>query len=488
MAETIPHWLYKQAYLSPSHPAIELENGDVITFKQLHEASTTFARKLSTLGIEKGDHIGVFSTNQVSMIVAIHALSYLGAVSVLLNIRLTKPELDYQIKDGDVKLILVSDDLETHAKLMQFAVSTISFSEVSTLAEKDISLRTEISLQDPYSIMYTSGTTGFPKGVVHTFGNHYWSAMGSALNLGLHQNDKWLSVLPMFHIGGLSIYIRSVIYGMPVYLLEKFDEAAFQKAVMEKGVTIASVVTVMVQRLLKYLENEKYPDTFRCMLLGGGAAPKSLLEKAKAHNIPVFQSYGMTETASQIVTLSPDDALKQFGSSGKPLFPAQLKIVNPAADGIGEIFVKGPMVTRGYYNKPEANQEAFHGDWLATGDLGYLENGFLYVVERRKDLIISGGENIYPTEIEHVMSSIKEIREVGVVGVPHEEWGQVPVAFVVRETPISPEQILNDLKQRLASYKLPKQIFFVDELPRNASNKLMRRKLLDLYHEISEKN
>src|SRR5699024_1143107 len=140
----------------------------------------------------------------------------------------------------------------------------------------------------------------------------------------------------------------------PVYLLEKFNEEAFQKAVMEKGVTIASVVTVMVQRLIKYLENGKYPDTFRCALLGGGPAPKSLLEKAKERNIPVFQSYGMTETSSQIVTLSPDDALNQLGSSGKPLFPAQLKIEHQADDGIGEIYVKGPMVTGGYFKNPDA--------------------------------------------------------------------------------------------------------------------------------------
>src|SRR5699024_215241 len=238
--------------------------------------------------------------------------------------------------------ILSSHHFYDQAKQIQSSLTVFRFSDIEQLEEKEVSLRCEINLSEPFTIIYTSGTTGKPKGVVHTYGNHWWSAVGSALKLGVHTD-----------------------------------------------VTISSVVTVMLQRLVEVLEEGTYPDHFRCMLLGGGPAPKPLLENAKARNIPVFQSYGMTETSSQIVTLSPQDALNKIGSAGKPLFPAQLKI-DAAPNEVGEIFVKGPMVTSGYFNKPAATAKAFVDGWLATGDLGYVdEAGFLYVVERRTDLIIS---------------------------------------------------------------------------------------------------
>ncbi|WP_337018545.1 o-succinylbenzoate--CoA ligase [Oceanobacillus massiliensis] len=478
MAEIIPHWLTKQADLAPHAIAIELADGSCITFGKLREKSERFAGRLARLGVTEGDHVGILSTNQIPMIVAIHALSYLGAVAVLLNTRLSAEELNYQIIDAEVALLLTADDLIDGAESIKVK-QTASFSEVEAADEAETNLKAELDLSDIFTIIYTSGTTGHPKGVIHTYGNHWWSATGSALNLGIHQHDKWLIPLPVFHVSGLSACIKSVIYGMPVYLLQKFDAKAVHQAIMKKEITIASVVTVMLQRLLEQLDEQYYPKSLRCMLLGGGPAPKPLLEKAKEKGIPVFQSYGMTETASQIVTLSPKDALERIGSAGKPLFPAQLKIVQLPNEHVGEIHVKGPMVTIGYYKNEAANEKSFAGGWLATGDLGYVDaDGFLYVVDRRKDLIISGGENIYPSEIEAVLSGMNQIREVGVAGKKDEEWGQVPIAFVVKNMDISPDEIIEYASKRLGKYKLPKEIRFVKELPRNASNKLVRNKLL----------
>ncbi|WP_188453986.1 o-succinylbenzoate--CoA ligase [Virgibacillus oceani] len=479
MPEVIPHWLTKQADIAPDQIAIEHINGKTITFSKLKTNSQQFAKKLANYGVGKGTHVGVLSTNNASMVIAIHALSYIGAVSVLLNTRLTKEELTYQINDAEMMVVLTCDSLEKEVMVMDLPVPVKTFSEISHLPEMETDLQTEIILDDVFTIIYTSGTTGFPKGVIHTYGNHWWSAMGSALNIGLDSNDKWLAALPIFHVSGLSIFIKSVIYGMPVYLMEKFDQQVVQDAIMERGVTMVSVVTVMLKRLVDLLGNNTYPDTFRCMLLGGGPAPRPLLEKAKAKHIPVFQSYGMTETSSQIVTLSPLNALNKIGSAGKPLFPAQLKIDHTKEDSVGEIFVKGPMVTRGYFNKKEATNSAFQNGWLATGDLGYLDHeGFLYVVDRRKDLIISGGENIYPSEVESVLSGIEQVSEVGVVGKADETWGQVPVAFVVAiDQTISESDVIKYSNNYLAKYKVPKQVFFVDKLPRNASNKLVRGEL-----------
>ncbi|MBY7143948.1 o-succinylbenzoate--CoA ligase [Virgibacillus sp. NKC19-3] len=479
MSEKIPHWLTKQANLAPEQLAIETEDEDRITFLELKERSQRFAKKLAGIGVTKDSHVGIFSTNNVSMVIAIHALSYLGAVAVMLNIKLTKEELNYQLRDGKVSILLTDD--ESAVTQMGLSVPVKPFSEMDRLPEYEINLKEEIHLDDAFTIMYTSGTTGFPKGVIHTYGNHWWSAIGSALNLGINKKDKWLAALPIFHVSGLSIFLRSVIYGIPVYLLEKFDENTVHEAITTKDVTIVSVVTVMLSRLVTRLGEGHYPASFRCMLLGGGPAPRPLLEQAKERNIPVFQSYGMTETASQIVTLSPEDALRKIGSAGKPLVPAQLKINHTNEDMVGEIYVKGPMVTKGYFNNQEATEKTLSNGWLATGDLGYLdEEGFLYVADRRNDLIISGGENIYPSEVESVLSRMEQIKEIGVVGKKDDTWGETPVACIVKNSAVTEEEIIDYAVKCLAKYKVPKQIYFIEELPRNASNKLVRERLLDL--------
>lgn len=479
MTEVIPHWLSKQADLKPNQLALEYNGKETLSFQELAQASQSMARRLANLGVEKGSHIALLSQNNVNMIIAIHALSYLGAVAVLLNTRLSANELQFQINDAKVNLLVTSVFFSDKTEGIDVPQKK-SFSELQRLPEKEVPLQNELVLNDPFTIIYTSGTTGFPKGVVHTYGNHWWSAIGSALNLGISPQDKWLTVLPLFHVSGLSTLFKSVIYGMPIYLMTSFEPEKVHEALMKNHITMISVVTVMLQRLLEQMATERYPEQLRCVLLGGGPAPKPVLEQARKKEVPVFQSYGLTETSSQIVTLSPQDALRKIGSAGKPLVPAQLKIHDPSTRGVGEIYVKGPMVTKGYFNNPTADQKAFQTDWLKTGDLGYLdEEGFLYVVDRRNDLIISGGENIYPSEIESVVSELTGVQEVGVTNRSDDQWGEVPVAFIVKDTQnvLDEEMVQTYLKSRLASYKVPKKIYFVEQLPRNASNKLMRYKL-----------
>ncbi|GAA0350613.1 o-succinylbenzoate--CoA ligase [Oceanobacillus oncorhynchi subsp. oncorhynchi] len=474
MSTVIPHWLDKQADLSPNETAVEWKDGTTMTFSQLAENSREKARKLAAANVKKGDHVAVLSGNSIEMMEAIHACSYLGAVVVLLNMRLTAFERKQQMEDAGVTLLIAEAEEETLTEIKQ-----LTFEQLNQLkASPRVQLLEEIELSNVFTMMYTSGTSGFPKAVQHTYENHWWSATSSSLNFGKHNDDKWLIPLPLFHVSGLSTMLKGIIYGMPIYLLEKFNVEDVHDAIMNKKVTIASVVTVMLQRLVSYLGESSYPEAFRCMLLGGGPAPESLLQQTKAKQIPVFQSYGMTETASQIVTLSPRDALRKVGSAGKPLFPAQLKIRGQQTNEVGEILVKGPMVTPGYYNRPEANEKSFSDGWLGTGDVGYLdEEGFLYVVDRRSDLIISGGENIYPSEIENVLLQIEGIREAGVTGLTDKEWGEIPVAFVVTDKTITKEEILSFLKDKLARYKQPKEIHFMDQLPRNAANKLVRQAL-----------
>lgn len=478
----MPNLLKKRAYLTPDRTAIVF-NDRSITFKELYEDSVVMAGKLSAIDVKKGQFTAVLLKNHVDTVVILLALQLLGARAVMLNNRLTGKEIEWQLKDSD-SLLLISEQSFSEK------VSGLSKNEGVTVIGKEQleycsfqvpKLVDEIDLEDICTIMYTSGTTGNPKGVIQTYGNHWWSATGSALNLGLQENDCWLCVMPLFHISGYSILMKSIIYGMKIVLHEKFDEEKVIADIKKEQVTIMSVVSTSLFRIIDQLE-ETLPSYFRCMLLGGGPASLSLLEKCVEKDIPVFQTYGMTETTSQIVTLSPEDSFRKLGSAGKPLFPSQIKIISEKEDeveanDVGEIIVKGPNVTTGYLHRESDLLEG----WLHTGDIGYVDDeGFLYVLDRRSDLIISGGENIYPAEIEGVLTSHPSILDAGVIGKTDSNWGAVPVAFIVLKDSITKEEIFSFCKERLAKFKLPKQLYFIDEIPRNASKKIVRRELRNL--------
>jgi O-succinylbenzoic acid--CoA ligase len=293
-----------------------------------------------------------------------------------------------------------------------------------------------------------------------------------------------LAVLPLFHVGGMSILWRSVIYGIPAMVHDSFDPQAVNRAIDEQGVTIVSVVATMLQRMLDARNDCPYPPTLRCVLVGGGPVPQPLLERCAKLNVPVLQTYGMTETASQVATLAPELALAKLGSAGKPLFPTGLKIMTEGKvllpGEVGEIVVRGAVVSPGYFKREAETRKAWQKGWFHTGDLGRLdEEGFLYVVDRRTDLIISGGENVYPAEVEAVLLAHPAVEEAGVYARADDRWGQVPVAAVkLREgKTITETELILWCQSRLARYKVPRQIEFRDNLPRNAAGKLVRRLL-----------
>lgn len=484
--QTIPNWLMQRAYLTPERVAVSSSAGE-LTFRQLHEHALSLAEKCVSLGMKRGETIAILASNSLKMVTFIHAMKYIGVKTLLLNTRLTSREIQFQLEDANVKTLLASEDfLQTAQDVQKYAdIPVYTFNEAMEESKQTFDWIKEFKMSDIDTIMYTSGTTGHPKGVIQTYGNHWWSAMGSALNLGLQEKDSWLCAVPLFHISGLSILMRSVIYGMKVVLHEKFDPVLANRAIKEGGVTIASVVTAMLSRMLDQAGKEPYPSEFRCMLLGGGPAPLPILQSCAALNIPVYQTYGMTETSSQIVTLPPEYSLAKLGSAGKPLFPCEVQIQteqgkNAEPNQPGEIVVKGPNVTSGYWNRPDATDKALQNGWFHTGDIGYLdEDGFLYVLDRRSDLIISGGENVYPAEIEAALLSHPHIVDAGVTGMADPSWGQVPCAFLVKQQGVSltEEEVKQHCGKVLAKYKVPRAIYFVNELPRNASNKLVRRQL-----------
>ncbi|MFK2824743.1 o-succinylbenzoate--CoA ligase [Bacillus sp. B190/17] len=473
MTKSVPNWLKQRAFLTPERPALHFE-GNVWTFSELYEKALRWASALEKQGLKEGDRVGLLVQNTPNAVYVIHALQQLGVSAVLLNSRLTANELLWQLEDTAAAAVLYDPVYQKAVEELNGHFFRISLASLSS--PEGFSCREEFLLDDICSIMYTSGTTGNPKGVQQTYGNHWWSATGSALNLGLQEKDCWLCTVPLFHISGYSILMRSVIYGTSVRLYKRFDEKEINKALKRGDGTIISVVSAMLSRLLASLEGKYHPH-FRCMLLGGGPAPKPLLEACAEKQIPVFQTYGMTETASQIVTLPPEYSLTKLGSAGKPLFPCQLKIdAEPHSEG--EILVKGPNVTIGYLHREKANRTAFTNGWFRTGDIGYVdEEGFLFVLDRRSDLIISGGENVYPAEVEAALLSHPAVSDAGVVGVADEKWGQVPAAFVVVNKPVGAAVLRQFCEERLAKYKCPYYFFQLDELPRNASKKLLRREL-----------
>ncbi|SFS41264.1 o-succinylbenzoate--CoA ligase [Marininema halotolerans] len=489
----MPLWLDKRAFLTPERMALE-ENGEKWTWAHLQRGAQELARRLRSAGVLEGDRVALLMENRLQTVAMIHALSYLGAVFVPLNHRLAPPEIAWQLADSEAKLFLFDGSYQEKVEGIEITgTMVVEWSQLKDYPASEGSLKTHIQLHEHHTIMYTSGTTGRPKGVILTYGNHWWSATASMLNLGLHAEDRWLVCTPMFHMSGLSILIRGVIYGMTSVIHQRFEPQKVIHSIHHDKISMVSVVSAMVSQMISDPSFQGVPDHFRCMLLGGGPAPRPLLEKCRERSIPVFQTYGMTETASQIVTLSPEDSLRKLGSAGKALFPAELRVVDGTREvepgEEGEIIVRGPNVTEGYWKRSDATEEAIQNGWLRTGDIGRIdEEGYLYVLDRRSDLIISGGENVYPAEIEAALLSHSAVADAGVTGYPDERWGAVAIGFVCLQKGqvVSEEELMNHCKGRLAPYKIPRQIYQVEELPRNAANKLMRRQLIQLLSDSTD--
>jgi O-succinylbenzoic acid--CoA ligase len=487
---SLPEWLHRRAELSPGQLA--LVSGDSRwTFAELDRRADEVAIRLAGLGVRQGDRVATLLHNGPAPVLVLHALARLGAVSAPLNVRLAAAEIAWQLANCDASLLLYDAAFAglAHAAVEQRDGRVLAVEAALTEGNEGPGprpdtaaiVRRQVDLAGLQSVVYTSGTTGRPKGALLTFGNHWWNAVGSALNLGLHADDRLLASLPLFHVGGMAILWRSVIYGCVAVVQERFDPAAMNAAIDNEGVTIVSVVAAMLQRMLDQRGDRPYPPWLRCVLLGGGPAPKPLLEACAERHIPVVQTYGLTETASQAVTLAPGDALRKLGSAGKPLFPVELRIdvagQVATAGETGEIWLRGPSVSPGYFGDAA---EPHSDGWLHTGDLGWLDGeGYLYVADRRDDLIISGGENVYPAEVEAVLLGHPAVAEAGVTGVPDPRWGQVPLAVVVLRagTEACEAELLDFCIGRLARYKVPVRVRFRKELPRTASGKLQRRLL-----------
>ncbi|HYO57353.1 o-succinylbenzoate--CoA ligase [Archangium sp.] len=456
----------------PEAPALTF-GGRRWTYRELDTEVGRWVAALRSRGVGAGDRVALLATNHVAVARLFFALGRVGAVLAPLNARLTRAELRPLAEEVAPRLTLALTGL---ADRLPGAEPLESFADTVNSPESG-----GVTLEPgtPRVILFTSGTTGRPKGAVLTEGNFRASARCSEANLGAHPAPRWLGTLPLFHVGGLAMLTRTAYDGGCLVLRERFVADDTNRAIDEEGVTHASLVATTLERVLEARRDRPVPATFRLALIGGGPVPTPLLARARAAGLLALQTYGLTEACSQVTTEQPDEA--DGRTAGRPLPGLEVRIAGPGGEVLGpgregDIEVRGPTVMTGYLNRLEATREALRDGWLRTKDVGRVDGrGRLTVLSRRTDLIVRGGENIYPAELEAVLASHPAVQEAAVVGVPDERWGEVPVAFVAtRNGAPLPEELGVWCRESLAGFKVPARFLPIEALPRNAMGKVER--------------
>jgi o-succinylbenzoate---CoA ligase len=438
----LDNWLAQRAQTSPDRTALSAD-GTTTSYAELEAEATWVARRLAAQGVRRDATVALTMPPGREMVVLIHALMKLGAVLLPVNPRLSDAERRAVLK-AERPVLELSDAGEL------------------TQTEADLPLLGEHDMDDVHCRILTGGSSGASRAIGLTYGNHLWSAVGSAFNIGVQPDDCWLCCLPLSHISGLSIVMRAVIYGTTVGLHNGFDLDRVAETFEKGDASVASLVSTMLIRLL---EADVALSSPRAILIGGGPVPDDALSEAVGRGARVVQTYGLTEACSQVTTLEPADAKRKLGSAGRPLLTTHLRIEE------GEILVQGPTVAPGCSDAD---------GWLHTGDLGRIdEEGFLYVEDRIDDLIVTGGENVVPAEVEQVLLRHPEVADAAVVGREDPEWQQAVTAVVVlrEDADLGTEELRRHCASELAGYKVPKRIEIASALPRSPSGKLLRRAL-----------
>jgi fatty-acyl-CoA synthase len=497
----IGSWLVKREFLTPAKEAV-VDGEKRLSYRELNQRVNRLANALLGLGLRNGDRMAILSYNRVEFIEAIMAAAKLGLILVPLNWRLTAAELAFILKDSGAAALLFDAGLIEQAKAARenTALEHLVWIGDQELAgahgyEALLSAQPESEpqpdiipgLDTPHIIMYTAGTTGQPKGAILSQGASFWNVLNLNLPLDFTSSDRNLVVLPMFHIGGIGLFTLPMIYdGGTVVIQRAFDPVQTLTLLREEKITLFFGVPAIFLALIQHPRfNAAAFKNVRVVMSGGAPLPVSLVAQYHQAGILLQQGFGMSEAAPSIATLEKELALEKAGSIGKVVFHLDARIVDDEmnelpAGAVGELVLRGPNLLQGYWNRPEATVEAFSGDWFHTGDLARMDpDGCLYIVERKKDMFISGGENVYPAEVENAIYELPQIAEAAVIGVPDERWGEVGRAMVVlkKGQRLAADAIIGHLKGRLAKYKIPKSVVFVEQLPRNAAGKVLKKVL-----------
>ncbi|PWJ26562.1 fatty-acyl-CoA synthase [Branchiibius hedensis] len=501
-------WVTKHALRNPERPAlISAESGEVTSYAQLEVRTDQLADALRGRGIGRGDRVAMLTLNSVAMMEIYVAVAKLGAISVPVNFRLSAPEVRYVLADSGATVLFESTSLSKLAEAacsegtaVRERIAVPTSADRAADSEYEAFLRSgnpdrvtlPIDLDEVCVLMYTSGTTGAPKGAMLTHGNFQWNVFnGLGLGEGNNGRDVTLSSAPLFHIGALGVHTAPYLYlGACTVIQEAFTPDSWLELAERHRITNAFLVPAMWAAVLNAPSfAERDLSSLRTAVSGGAPCPIVVIEGMRARGVQFTEGFGMTETSPNASCLQPDQVLEHAGSIGKPLMHVEFRLVDEAGEdvpvgAVGELVIRGPNVMVGYWKKPEATAEAMRGGWFHSGDLGRRdEAGFYTLVDRKKDMIITGGENVYPIEVEQVMYRHPAVNEVAVIGVPDTAWGESIVA-VVALTPdgqVSGPDLLAWTRERVAHFKSPKRVEFVDALPRTATGKVLKRDLREEY-------
>ncbi|MEW2569470.1 long-chain fatty acid--CoA ligase [Streptomyces sp. NPDC047070] len=499
----IGSWPARRARKTPERTAVVHQDTE-LTYRELHERVLRLAHALRSLGVARGDRVAHLAPNHPSFLETLFAAGTLGAVFVPLNTRLAAPELAYNLADSGSTVLVHSP--EHTATAIEAAAGSGIRHRITLGTPADASLGYEellagggtgpldvaVGPDDACIIMYTSGTTGRPKGAVLTHANITWNSVNVLVDADLSADEVTLVVAPLFHTAGLNMTcLPTLLKGGRVVLLESFDAARVLDLIEERGVTYMFGVPTMYDAMAA---QPRWADadlsSLRSLNCGGAPVPARTLKTYLARGLAISQGYGLTEASPGVLFLDREQSSAKAGSAGVPHFFTDTRIALPdgrdAGPGErGEVLVQGPNVMRGYWNRPEDTAAAFTDDgWLRTGDIARTDDdGYAYIVDRVKDMFVSGGENVYPAEVEDALLSHPSVAECAVVGVPDAVWGEVGHAVVVLATGARPDdsEVLAHLHGRLAKYKIPKTVVFAPELPRTASGKIVKPAVRDTY-------
>lgn len=495
----LAEWLRRRAVRSADRPALTCD--DVTwTYREFQARIERLSAALAATGVGPGDRVGYHGFNHPIFLVGLFAAARLGAIFVPLNFRLTGPEIEFAVNDSGIRTLLVGTEhiaiieeirgrlcceryLSVDPDIPGWEAATALMASAIPVAAADV------AADDVAAILYTSGTTGNPKGAMLTHGN-FWSAGTDILMcMDFVSTDVSLNVAPLFHVGGLCVVTLPMMQaGGHVVLHRAFDPVEMMRAIERYRVTASFAVPAML------LFMSQHPDfaaadlsSLRSIACGGAPVPEPLLKLYGGRGIPVHQGYGMTETVAINTFLSPDKAVAKLGSCGTGPLLTEFAIKDPKGSRLtepgarGEVCVRGPNVMKGYWNRPDANAAVFDAEgWFHTGDVGYTdEEGYLFLCDRLKDMVISGGENVYPAEVESVLSGHPAVAEIAVIGAPDEKWGErvVAVAALRPGASLTLEQLREFGQKSLARYKLPLELRLLDALPRNPTGKILKTRL-----------
>ena len=500
-------WIKRHAERTPDKLAlVEAHTGQQWTYAQLNERANRFASYLvETVGLQRGDRVSILAQNSAAYYEILFACGKAGIILNTLNWRLTAPELEYILNDCTPRLLIYEPEFAATVETLRAQIDcefSLVLGDAAPEGEPTYAAALEtgspqgvamphLTYDDTWAIIYTSGTTGRPKGAQVTYGNFFYNAVGMGQAIDLHSADVNLNVLPTFHIGGLGLYAGPTFHaGGTVILMRAFDPAQCLQLIQDWGVTVLLLVPSIYLMLAQFKDFEHYDlSSVRSWASGGSALPPAVVQQYVDKGIIIQQGFGMTETGPTVFLIDKENAVRKAGSVGKPMLHTYVCIMDQelnvlGQEEVGELCIRGGNVTTGYWNRPEATREALIEGWLHSGDAAKFDaEGFYYIVDRWKDMFISGGENVYPAEVENVIYNHPAVAEVAVIGVPHPQWQEVGKAVVVVKAgqTLTEAEVIEFCQGKLARYKIPKSVAFMEALPRTAAGKVLKRELREQF-------